>query len=117
MLTSDLREQLNQYTEGNITLDDLQEWLTPRLPIFASDARSEDAAAASLVELSTAEINDDIFTEADLRTQLRSLLEQSRSIKVELTEQSLSVRFGTSAQETTTLGNKGFVWKVAPGIT
>ncbi len=80
MLSYELKDEILQYLEGRIALEDLEDWLVPRLPSFLTFAPSADAQVAGAVELGLAEINDDLITEEQFREYLAETVRKEPTV-------------------------------------
>ncbi len=74
MLSSDLILMTKKYLDGQIELGQLEEWLVPLVPLYASDPTSDDADLVATIELGLAEISDGISTQSELCDSLRAML-------------------------------------------
>jgi hypothetical protein len=81
-----------RYTDGEIDLDAMQEWIVPRLGEFLVDARSTAAELAGLIELVTADVQ---CGESDL--------EEARAVISEFLRQQETITLARDSQ--TTSGN------------
>lgn len=59
------------YTQGRMSLQELESWLAPRLSMHMINLESEDARLAGLIELCLAELHDGIRTERGIKARLR----------------------------------------------
>ena len=80
MLSYDLREKVLAYAEGRITVEELEDWLVPRLPMYLTPEPSDDARLASVVELGLAELGDGLTTEGELRASLLARVCEERTV-------------------------------------
>lgn len=71
MLTPELLNIVDAYLERNISLEQLEEWLVPRLPFFFKPPYSSASELATEIEMGLAEIGDKTLTEKEFRTSLR----------------------------------------------
>jgi uncharacterized membrane protein len=93
MITSALREKIIDFTESQITLDQLEEWFVPRSLEFFRQPESEDAIIAGAIELCLAESSE----------QIKSLDECRDYLRQALSEHSVFVEYpGNSGQRTET---------------
>jgi hypothetical protein len=74
MLSYELEEKVLQYVNYEISLEQLEDWLVPRLPAFLVFSDSSDSDVVAAIELSLAEISDGIRTEDELRDLLFDVL-------------------------------------------
>ncbi len=79
----DLVARATQYLDQQINLEDLEEWLFPRLPFFFS-LPTDDAASklASAIELGRAEMSSSLIEEDEFRESVRALLDSLETVKV-----------------------------------
>lgn len=108
MIASELRERITQYVDNALSLEELEEWLIPRLPIYARESDSEDANAVATIELGLAELSEELFTEEQLREQLQALLNRMHSIKLPSPFEDMIVTTSRSSNETLAVGSEGF---------
>lgn len=62
MISNVLRNKVLDLNEKKITVEELEEWIVPHLPMFISDPDSGDADLAAAIELGLAELASDIRT-------------------------------------------------------
>ena len=95
----DILRIARDYVDGTISLDDVQEWLVPRLGIFLADPRSTASQLAGLFELGFADIAAGEADEDELRELVKECLRENETIQLagaELTATSNSaVAIGT----------------------
>lgn len=75
MLSSDLAAKVQEYLDNHISLEELSDWLAPRIPFYLEHHPSEDSDLVGTVELGRAEMDDEIANEADLRQSLAEALQ------------------------------------------
>lgn len=63
-----------KYLDGQIELGQLEEWLVPLAPLYASDPTTDDADFVATIELGLAEISDGIIAEGEFRKSLWSAI-------------------------------------------
>ena len=80
MLTSDLREMAYQYVDNRISMQDLEEWLVPNLPMFLASPESDDADIVSAIELGLADVSNRTRTQAEFRQDLKNALDEHREV-------------------------------------
>ena len=80
MLSADLNNKANDYIAAAITLEQLVEWLVPRLPYFLRSPNSADADVVSAIELGLTHIADGLTTEDQFRQELQDELRLHTSI-------------------------------------
>lgn len=76
MLSSQLRERILEFAESRTTVEQLEDWLVPRLPMLLRSPETADAKVVAAVELALAELSDRIRTIDGLRTFLRDTLRE-----------------------------------------
>lgn len=74
MISLELNEKVRDYLDEEISIQELEEWLVPREPIFLSQPDSEDEDIISAIELGLAEIDTEIRTEEEFRNFLSDVL-------------------------------------------
>lgn len=97
MLSQDLQRIVESFTEGTITIDQLEDWIVPRLPAALQLPDTTDAQIISAIELSLAEYNQQILTASELRNLLRTAVRQEDTVLVPSIESTTSA---TSASQT-----------------
>ena len=70
MISSDLYEIVRQYLESSISIQQLEDWIVPRLPDLLSDPDSEDSELVATIELGFAELNNDNIDEDEFKSWL-----------------------------------------------
>ena len=70
----------HRYLEGDLTLDDLQEWLVPRLGSFLVDPHCTASELAGLLELCFADIAAGEADEDELRGLISDFLRANETI-------------------------------------
>jgi hypothetical protein len=98
MISLELREKILHYINKDITLEDLEDWLIPKLPIYIKSPDSTDSDIISALELGLAELSNGIRSEEELRTYLKECLQH---VIVSLTYPSMIenlIAFGSSNQ-------------------
>lgn len=83
MFTSELLSVIDEYVEGVISLEQLEDWLVPRLPsLFRLPLTEPDATdLAAAVELGLAEMSNQAKTEDEFRNMLKALLGELTSVR------------------------------------
>lgn len=83
MLTSQFLSVIDEYMEGAISLEQLEDWLVPRLPVLFRLPLAEPDAAdlAAAVELGLAEVSNQAKTEEEFRKMLKALLGELTSVR------------------------------------
>jgi len=67
-------EKVYSYLEQRTSLEDLEDWLIPRLPLFFSLPKSSMTELVSTVELGLAEMSSRALSEEEFRGQIRDYL-------------------------------------------
>lgn len=70
MLSFMLKEKVLAFLAGELTLQELEEWYVPRLPLLVTNLESVETELVSALDLGLAEMNDGIRTEDELRILL-----------------------------------------------
>ena len=70
MLSYEFKDVIFEFIQSNITVQQLEEWLVPRLPTLIKEQDSSDADVVATIELGLAEMSDGIRTEEDFRKLL-----------------------------------------------
>ena len=83
MLTSELFSVVDQYLARDITLEELEDWLVPRLPFFFKLPYSSDTEFVAEIEMALADMSNQTQTEDGFRSLLKNLLEQVQVVWVE----------------------------------
>jgi hypothetical protein len=97
MLSSELRNQVTLFIESRITLEELETWFVPRLPIYLSIPNSADADVIAAIELGLAEVDNNLRSEAEVRSLLAEVLNQQQTI-INYLENSITT--GTTSNQT-----------------
>jgi len=82
MLSSELRDKVFEFVESSITINQLEEWLVPRLSWFLRDPNSTDADVVAAIELGLSETSSNIKTIEEFRDDLRRVLRENNTIQV-----------------------------------
>ena len=82
MLSLELKDKVLQYIDSSITLEQLEDWLVPRLPIFLRKSEAADADVVAAIELGLAEISNEIRTELEFRSLLTKALRGQTAVLV-----------------------------------
>lgn len=77
MISSEIIEKVNQVIEGKTSIEELEEWLVPRLPFYVKVPVSPDANAVAFIELDLAELNAGIQTLTEFRLSLQQMLQEN----------------------------------------
>lgn len=72
----------HRYLDGAVALDDVQEWLVPRLGIFLVDPHATASELAGLLELGFADIAAGEADEGELRELVSAFLRENESIQL-----------------------------------
>lgn len=82
-MDSSLASIIEEYLSGSVTLEELEEWYIPRLPIIHKQGvDSLEVRLLGEIELSLIEINADRMTEKKLRTNLEKILLSFRGVVI-----------------------------------
>jgi hypothetical protein len=76
MFTPELREQVQMFIDGKIGVEQLEDWLTPKLHQFVQDINSEDADLIAAIELGLADLSHGDQTEEELGIYLADVLKE-----------------------------------------
>jgi hypothetical protein len=76
MLSYELEKMVLQYIRCEITIEQLEDWLVPRLPVFLRLPHSSDSDVVAAIELGLAEMSDEIRNEAEFREFLSDVLRE-----------------------------------------
>lgn len=82
MLSYELQETVLRYINNEIDIEQLKDWLVPRLPIFLSSLDTPDANVADAIELGLAEMRDGIRTEDEVRQLLLDVVREQITVLV-----------------------------------
>ncbi len=91
MITSEFNQIIHQFLEAKITVQQLEEWLVPRLPSLVRIPTSSDANTAAAIELDLAELNAGIRTIIEFRKYLEEILQENHFIQFVYPENSSQV--------------------------
>ena len=109
MITSDFYEIILQFIDAKITVQQLEEWLVPRLPSLVRIPTSVNANTAAAVELGLAELNAEIRTITEFRQYLKDILEDHPFIQFVFPKNSIPIitsSSNVSSTEVEFLGNE-----------
>jgi hypothetical protein len=79
LLSCELKDKVLQYVEREITVEELEDWLVPRLPLYATREDTPDSDLSAAVELGLAEMNDGIRTEDEFRCFVATAVRQAET--------------------------------------
>jgi hypothetical protein len=82
MLSYELEKMVLQYINCEITIEQLEDWLVPRLPVFLRLPHSSDSDVVAAIELGLAEMSDEIRNEAEFREFLSDVLREHSTTRV-----------------------------------
>ena len=82
MLTSEIFNVVDQYLERAITLEELEDWLVPRLPLFFKWPYSSLTDLVTEIEVALADMSEQRRTEDEFRSLLNKILEQAQVVWV-----------------------------------
>lgn len=74
-------EKINQYIDGDISLEQLEDWYVPRLPTLIDDEDSAESNLVASLELGLAELSSGVQSENELKEYLSEALSE---VQVEL---------------------------------
>ena len=86
MLTSELFDIVDQYLERVISLQELEEWLVPRLPFFFKLPYSGVEELVATIEVGLADISDGTISEEEFRQSLRDSIDRQAVYTVTFTD-------------------------------
>jgi len=75
MISSELRDKILEFIQSKVTIQELEEWLVPRLPALIKYPESSDADVVSAVELCLSEYDLNIRTWEDIVQYLSQILQ------------------------------------------
>ena len=102
MLSHELRDLVFELIQSNITVEEFEEWLVPRLPLYLEQPNSSNSDVVAAIELGLTEVSDGIKTEEDFRTFLLDIIrEQSTILSFYPVEQARDIT--TSSNQTATV--------------
>ena len=70
-MSFELSSRLQDYLRRRATLQDMESWLVPRLPLYLDDPDSAAGQLAGAIELLLSELHAGLRTERSLRAALR----------------------------------------------
>ena len=79
MLSKELREKMIAFSELEISIKELENWLVPRLPFLIGTPLSSDSDVVAAIELGLAELNRSIRSEDDFRRMMKKVLQEYSS--------------------------------------
>lgn len=82
MISDTLREKVTELIENKITVEELEKWMVPQLPILAADPDSDDADMTSAIELGLAEMSDNIRSYDEFIHYLREVLQEKAELVI-----------------------------------
>ena len=80
MLSLELWQLASQFVESRLTIEQLEDWLVPRLPAIMQSPDSADADFAAVIELGLAEMSDGMLDDAQLREELAREMKKHQSV-------------------------------------
>jgi|SRR3989304_5825233 len=80
MLSSELRDRIQEFISATITIAQLEDWLVPRMPYFLRFPNTSDADVVSAVELGLAEIAHGIRSKEEIRKYLEQVLQEYNAV-------------------------------------
>jgi hypothetical protein len=82
MISFELKEKIYQVIDGDISFEQLEEWLVPRLPELLILPNSTDSDVVSAIELGLAEMDDGIRTKDEFMALLQSVIQAQHTTLV-----------------------------------
>lgn len=82
MFSKELQDQVILYIYNAISLQDLEEWIVPRMHRFIQNPESDDADLIAEIELQLSEYSDGLKIEAEIKAELRNLFVQAGLVEV-----------------------------------
>jgi len=79
MLFADLMSVVYDYLDHALSLEQLEDWIVPRLPLVFEVADSPLAKLAGTIELGFAEIGEGLIDEEEFRNRLAALAQEQKS--------------------------------------
>lgn len=87
MLSYELREQVLDYINNRLDLENLEDWYVPRLRQFLEIPESADAEIVAALELAVTHLSNDLQTEDEIKDMLWNVLSKhSPVMHLDLTE-------------------------------
>lgn len=102
MISHALQSVVLEYIRSDIELEDLEDWLAPRLHSSFDSGSSADEDLVAEIELGLAEVADGTLTEDEFRQSLLSTIQQRSTIMPVDDDTEIVTSFGSSETETTT---------------
>lgn len=93
MLTLELRNAITDFIASRMSLEELEDWITPLIPEYTQIPESDDAEIVATIEMGLAHISAGIGSVEDLRSELEERLPNAVLVN---DEQPLSVASGSS---------------------
>ena len=104
MLSYELRKVIYEFIQSNITVQQLEEWLVPRLPTLIKKHDSSDADVVATIELGLAEMSDGVRTEEDFRRLLIGVVCEQATVPPSYSSESFSdITASSNSTQTPTL--------------
>lgn len=80
----DIFAKADQYLKGSISLEELEDWFIPLLPLFFSLPDGDSSAELSaIIEMGRAELSSEIIDEDELKRMIQSFLRSLTTVHVE----------------------------------
>lgn len=80
MLSSQLLDRMVSYSQGQLSLSELESWIAPRLRHFFDEADSTEGDIVATLESLIIEHRDGLITESELRSEISEISEQQRTV-------------------------------------
>lgn len=89
MLTLELLNVIDQYLKRVIGLEELEDWLAPRLPFFFRWPYSSTTELVAEIEMALADMSEQRQTEEDFRSLLNKIVGQPRAVWINYPTESI----------------------------
>ena len=106
MLSSKLHQRMIMYSEGRISLSELESWIAPRLRLFFDEADSVEGDIVATIESLIIEYRDGLITESELRAEVTDLLDQQQTVMLSIEPPGTS--FSTISSSSTSIFRQSF---------
>jgi len=97
MISYELKEKIQQFVDSEISVEELEDWLVPRLHLFIRDPDSDNANIVAAVELGLSELSSGIQSVEDFRKSLNDELVDFAAIFIQ-NPSDISVTTGSNNQ-------------------
>ena len=99
MITSELRDILTRFVSSELSVEQIEDWIVPRLATLIEHPDSANSQVAAAVELALAELSTGIRSEAEARSLVKEALDEQRLTWVEYPEGTAEVTTSATAAE------------------